>query len=39
MCNPENGDMLSQLRTFKTLSVAFPARVRKLVRKLNGYFI
>ena len=28
--NPETGDMLSQLKTFKTLCAAFSARVREL---------
>ena len=29
--NPETGDILSQLKTFKTLCAAFSVRVRKLV--------
>ena len=28
--NPETGDILSQLKTFKTLCAAFSARVREL---------
>ena len=37
-CNPETGDILSQLKTFKTGCAAFPAQVRELVRKLNGEY-
>ena len=28
--NPETGDIISQLKTFKTLCAAFSARVREL---------
>jgi len=36
--NPESGDILSQLKTFKTLCAAFSAQVRKLVHELNGEY-
>ena len=36
MCNPETGNILSKLKTVKTLCAAFPAQVRELVRELNG---
>ena len=36
--NPETGDILSQLKTFKTLCAAFSAQVRELVRELNGEY-
>ena len=35
---PKTGDILSQLKTFKTLCTAFSVRVRELVRKLNGEY-
>jgi len=37
-CNSETGNMLSKLKTFKTLYVAFPARVPELVRELDGEY-
>ena len=37
-CNPETGDMLSKLKTFKTQCAAFSARVRDLVLELNGEY-
>ena len=36
--NPETGDILSQLKTFKTLCAAFSARVCELVGELNGEY-
>ena len=38
MSNPNTVDLLSQLKTFKTLCAAFSARVHELVRELNGEY-